>query len=54
MKYFTLHGMNRETGDDVNVDHLAAENPSEAFAAAEKSFPDVWFFYCAPYQNEEE
>lgn len=46
MNHYVLYGMDRETGADITVHNLAAENPAEAFAASEKAFPSVWFFSC--------
>ena len=50
---YILRGEHRETGDEVVVKNLKAESPEAAFAAAEKAFPMVWFFHCAPYIEEE-
>ena len=52
-KFYTLHGTDRETGDFITLQHVKAASPSAAFKAAEEAFPNVYFFSCNKYREED-
>ena len=52
-KFYTLHGTHRETGDTIVFQHVKAASPSDAFKVAEEALPNVSFFYCKKYSEED-
>ena len=52
-RFYTVHGEDRDTGVSVVLSHIKAENASAALEDAKEAFPNVWFYYCRKYREED-
>ena len=52
-RFYTVHGEDLENGDFVELLHVKAESASDALDHAKEQFPNVWFYYCRKYREED-